>query len=86
LKFDLAATALMFYEIVMQLLLVLDEVSDGLVAWDAYTFAGAEDATYEIQPYRMFTIVSILAISSNYIIAYSALLKMRLDQGDYEPA
>jgi len=44
-----------------------------------------EFETYDIKPYRYFTIVSILAITSSYIIAFSALIKIMLDQGDYEP-
>ena len=75
----------MLYDIFKQLLLVFDEVSDSFLAYKAYTFAANEDATYEIQSYRYFVIASILAITSNYIIAYSALIKIRLDQGDYEP-
>ena len=76
----------MLVDVFSQVLLLFDEVSDCNLAYKAYTFAMEEDASYDIQPYRYFTIVSILAVTSNYIIAYSALIKIRLDQGDYEPA
>ena len=65
---------------------MVDEVSDGLIAYNAYYYASNKDATYDILPYSYFTIITVLAITSNYILAYSALLKMRLDQGDYEPS
>ena len=63
---------------------IFDEISDFILGYKSYQYAQSESKDLS-KPYKYFTIATFLAISAHYLLTYSALLKIRLDQGDYEP-
>ena len=67
----------MILEIFQHGLLILDEVSDFNLGYKSYKHAVNEDIDDNKSQYRYFSIITFLAISANYLIAYSALIKIR---------
>ena len=63
---------------------IFDEVSDFILGYKSYGYARSENEMSS-KAYKYYTIITFWAISAHYLLAYSALLKIRLDQRDYEP-